>query len=281
MYFPIRALIRRLHSVPEVILSSDRFLANALDRNVKTTRNPTATFEPNSCSQMSSLATKVQPIATENFNFQHNKLYMRLWARLANEPAYEERIRERVSVIQGFIGDGFPLLLPEAISVLCGSSDMDVWISKLDGSKGLTSSTNDILVSQDRLRQVGRDFFDLQCSVLAIFTDEYYLSSSSVEIEQALLIFSERDKLVAKFMGRHSLSVCLVPFRRRRKSKQRVLRLSTMTEDRNRNAVSSFYTLLGLLVVKFGSQKVVENLWKDKIFDSPTGILKLATERNK
>lgn len=273
MSFPIRTLIRRLHCVPEVILSSDRFLSNTLDRTLKAQRSALETSGSHSSPQLEILQTKVQPIATEKFNFEHNKLYIRLWARLANEPEYEARLRERASVIQSFIGVALPLLLPESISILCGSSNMDVWISK---SQGAQETDNSILVSQDRLRQVGRNFFNLQCSVSAIFTDEYHLSSSSVEIEQALLIFSEKDRLVAKFMDRHALSICLINFRRQRKMKQGIRR-SSRKDDSDRNAVNSFYTMLGLLVMKFGSQKVVEYLWT-KIFDSPSGILKLATE---
>lgn len=249
-------LLRRLHTVPETVLSRDRSLLN-----VPLHRFPRPNFP-----------AIVKPLHNPSFDWTLNKRYARLWMRLANEARYEVGLRERAHVIQKFVGDRFPLLLPEAVSILTGYSDMDVWVAAAGERKHMC-------VSQERLRQVGRRFFDLNCGVSAIFSGEYFLAMSPAELEQALMIFAEKDVLVARFMECHSLTTCLIPFRRKRKFCRRD-RVQATTADNDANAVGSFYTMLGLLVVKFGAQRVADDFWADKVFGSLSGILKIATERS-
>lgn len=229
-------------------------------------------------SMYKNIEKRVQP-SNGDFAWMHNKKYVQMWERLLSDPNFEIRLQERVSVVRRFLGDEFPLLLPELIAILCGNSHLEVWTSalKIDESSEQKSYDN-IFIPQERLRELGRGFFDLNCSVSLVFTDQYYLALSQHELEVTLQQYLDRDKLVKTFMARHSLNIGLIPFRRKPKIKSPERRNQIRTNDFDINCIGSFYTMLGILVVKFGLKKVREDLWQERIYGSPSGILKIVMD---
>lgn len=273
----LRFFTRRLHLTPETVLSRDHFLRLAhlykLD-NGPSSRIAQSLTTP---SQYQNIEKWVQP-ANGDFEWAHNKKYVQLWERLLSDPNFELRLQERVSIVRRFLGDEFPLLLPELIAILCGNSHLEVWVSTLTTDTPKDKTCNNMFIPQERLRQLGRSFFDLSCSVSLVFTDQYYLALSQHELEVTLKQYLDRDRLVKTFMTRHSLNIGLVPFRRKPKIKSPERRNQIKTSDLDINCIGSFYTMLGILLVKFGQKKVREDLWQDKIYGSPSGILKIAMD---
>lgn len=274
----LRSLIRRLHLIPGTILSRDEFLRLAHLHELENGPSNRVAQSLTLPSMYKNIEQRVQP-ANEEFEWMHNKKYVHMWERLLSNPRFEVRLQERVSPIRRFLGDDFPLLLPELVAILCGYSHLDVWISALaNGESEKKNPQTNIFIPQERLRQIGQSFFDLNCSVSLVFTDQYYLALSQHELEITLQQYLNKDHLVKTFMARHSLNKGLIPFRRKPKIKSPGRRSQIKTSDFELNCIGSFYTMLGILVVKFGHKKVREDLWQDKIYGSPSGILKIVMD---
>lgn len=270
----MRLLLRRLHLIPETVLSRDRYLHFGQ-------LNPLTKSAGLAFSKYEEVYKRVLPVE-EAAQRAYNKKYALLWKRLAGVPRGELCLSERSLIIQQFVGDKFPLLLPESMAILCGSSDFDVWVTSVGNSNNTEKFKNPtqeiVLVSQWRLRQLGREFFSFNCSVCTIFNDDYYLALSIQELHQALLTVEKSDLLVREFMKRHALTKALVPFRLSPKSKNKGRCEAVRNIDDDATIVGSFYTMLGLLVIKFGAARVRDELWLDRIYDSPSGILKIVMD---
>lgn len=276
MKFSTRLLSSRIRHVHEAILNKDRFMLNLGLHRLGAQKLDGKAGKYFGRSVFEGVRKRLLPVSIQSFPWELNKKYLRLWDRLAEETSYEAKLRERALVLQKFVGAEFPLLLAESTSVLTGRSDVDVWISSMaDGNR-----VEDIFISHTRLRQIGSQYFELNCSISAVFADEYFLALSAGEIEQALSLFKDKEVLVNEFITRHSLEKCLLPFRGRRKFRSRDLRIKVNRIDKEENAIGSFYTMLGVLITKFGSKRVTEELWHKKIYGSSSGILKIATELN-
>lgn len=276
----LRFFQRQLHSITETVLNRERFLLysriyqldSSLSNLKSETQVPLRLYE--------NAASKVQPASSAN-KWIFNKKYLKLWERLAVEHNIEHTLKDRIGLFLRFLGTDLQLLLPESIAVLCGGSHLDVWVSamKIEAQEKPIPYEN-MFIAQEKLRQLGRNFFDLNCSVSTVFIDNYYLALSQYELEYTLDGIFNKDNLVKEFMVRHSLSEAVIPFRRKPKIRCRERRSTVHNSDTDLNTIGSFYTMLGILVTKYGHTKVTERLW-DKIYASPTGILKIAMENQK
>lgn len=184
----------------------------------------------------------------------------------------EERIRPRVVKLQQFVGDKMPLLTTELVSILCGSSDFSVII---DGNDNKTS-----VFESQKLRLLGKFTYNMARDQL-VFGDEQYLSSSLTEVQTSLTALNEDEKIIPLFMRKNLIYSSVIPFMGVMKYGL-IKDTNVITEAKTRisdiSAVGTFYTMIGLLVVKYGTKNVEEMLLGPKVINGNSGVLSIVTE---
>lgn len=184
----------------------------------------------------------------------------------------EERIRPRVAKLQQFIGDRMLLLTTELVSILCGSSDFSVII---DGNDSKTS-----VFESQKLRLLGKLTYNMARDQL-VFGDEQYLSSTLTEVQTSLTALNEDDKIIPLFMRKNLIYNSVIPFMGVMKYGL-IKDTNVITEAKTRisdlSAIGTFYTMIGVLVVKYGTKHVEELLLGPKVINGNSGVLSIVTE---
>lgn len=184
----------------------------------------------------------------------------------------EERIRPRVAKLQQFVGDKMPLLTTELVSILCGSSDFSVII---DGNDSKTS-----VFESQKLRLLGKLTYNMARDQL-VFGDEQYLSSTLTEVQTSLTALNEDDKIIPLFMRKNLIYNSVIPFMGVMKYGL-IKDTNVITEVKTRisdlSAIGTFYTMIGVLVVKYGTKNVEEILLGPKVINGNSGVLSIVTE---
>lgn len=255
--------LRRLHTVPEVVLNRDLF-----------NRNQNLHFTHNNQKLIPSI-NDVSYSTQEQKNIQSR--YHSVLEELCNSPEFEDVLRGRTERVQAFLGKKLPLEFPELLSILCGLSNMNIKTSQASAG----SLFGDVFTQQDALRQLGKRFFELHCSNSFVFSDVQYLSCTAEDLEQSIAMFSDKESLITKLMNSHDLSECVIPYRGVQ-SAGLIKNRSTEFREliKTKSCVASFYSMLGLLVRKFGSEFVIKEFWYPKMLHPKQGLLQLAL-RNK
>ncbi|CUM51507.1 uncharacterized protein AC631_01891 [Debaryomyces fabryi] len=209
---------------------------------------------------------------------------------------FESRIAPRTEHIQQFVGDEFPLSLKEKLSILCGLSNFPLIfeqrgknnVSKTD--KISNNSTGEQLFpnliegeeyTTEKLRNIGKAIFDLHLGLSTIFADEKYLSLPSDSLEQTMNLFNDDREIIPLFMKRNFIYDCILPYQGTMRCG--MIHSSEMNKKRkvkiqDATSIGSFYTMIGLLSVKFNKEDVLKKVVYGKIINGRTGLVSLATE---
>lgn len=209
---------------------------------------------------------------------------------------FESRIAPRTEHIQQFVGDEFPLSLNEKLSILCGLSNFPLIfeqrgknnVSKTD--KISNNSTGEQLFpnliegeeyTTEKLRNIGKTIFDLHLGLSTIFADEKYLSLPSDSLEQTMNLFNDDREIIPLFMKRNFIYDCILPYQGTMRCG--MIHSSEMNKKRkvkiqDATSIGSFYTMIGLLSVKFNKEDVLKKVVYGKIINGRTGLVSLATE---
>ncbi|GEQ69175.1 hypothetical protein JCM33374_g2846 [Metschnikowia sp. JCM 33374] len=256
--------LRRLYSIPEAVSNRDLFKNN---QNLNFTHK----------NQKSVPTINDINVTTQAQKNVHSR-YHSLLEDLCNNPELEDVLRVRTDRVQAFLGNKLPLEFPELLSVLCGLSNMNIKTSPLPAG----SLFGDVFTQQDALRQLGSRFFEFHCSNSFVFSDVHYLSCTADELQQSIEMFCNKESLIIKLMNASELSECVIPYRGVHSAG---LVRNRATGFRNKikgkSCVASFYSMLGILVRKFGSETVVKEFWHPKMLHPTKGLLRVALSDKK
>lgn len=231
-----------------------------------------------------------ETLKSHNFNFypssstDFNSIYLdgheagknsHLEEHMERDPQLKALLEGRTQHIKRFLGDAFELPFEDLLPVVCGLANM-----KLKQSSSPTGSVFDQgFIHQNVLREIGKRLFLTSLNNRTVFTGLSYLSMSQSELEHNLAYFKNHDRLIIEFMRRQLLYSCLLPYR----GIQDYGKLLTTEADllrtkiKNETAVGSFHSLLGILVLRFGSAAVTTNFLHGKVFGGPNGIYSIAS----
>lgn len=257
LYTMIR-LLRRLHTVPEAVLSADHYLRAAWAHR--------------------SLPPKVGASEFERHGDRSQTNYTNVYNNLGAESPLKSRIQSNAATLQSFLGPLLPLEFPELVAIMCGLSNSSVKVTRA-AANGTLSTGSTAFYQQETLRLLGSRFFDMHCTASTVFADLDYLSTSSQELEDAMGILRNNTTLITRFMLLNNLDAVLIPWRGVHSAglvKEEALELKSKIRDATSKA--SFFTMVGLLTVKFGSAHVLTKFWDPVVLNSNTGIIKIALD---
>lgn len=274
-------------------IDSSLILSGDLDRGIKT-------FEP---------SDKVGPVPTSSATplsyFDHvERLYneekleidhrlvstMTLIKKLELDPSYSLFLKPRMQKIRRFVSLNFTLLNRECLAIMCGRSPVDVQLDNhysqalnQEQATGINSKANatSTTYSSEKLHALGIAIMESYMTLTTLFTDESYLSLLSDDLQPIYDLFCDRQ-IIPEFMSRHRLYDCVVPYRGATRSG----RLDTLEEYRaertkimDATSAASFYTLIGLLCVKYDQRQVAQSFILPTVLYGPRGLIQLATEK--
>lgn len=198
-----------------------------------------------------------------------------LIAKLESDSRYAQFLKPRIQKIRRFVSPEFPLLDKECLAVICGRSVIDL---KLQDKN---STSEGIVYSSDKLLALGSTTLEAYMALATLFTDEGYLSLPSDELQPLHEIFCDKQ-LIPEFMIKNLLYECLIPYRgAMRQGRIYIPEELTVAKKQimNETAIASFYTLIGILCVKFDQRIVARSLIIPTILHGQRGLIQLATER--
>ena len=209
---------------------------------------------------------------------------------------FESKISPRTEHIQQFVGEEFPLSLNEKLSILCGLSNFSLVLEqrrKDDGSlsdKTLYNFSSQRLFPKvktgeeyttEKLRSIGKSVFDLHLGLSTVFADEKFLSLPSEKLELTMNLFNDERKIIPLFMKRNYIYDCILPYQGT--TRGGVIQSTEKYTEKKRkiqdvSSIGSFYTMIGLLSVKFDMEEVLDKVIYGKIINGQGGLVTLATE---
>lgn len=279
-------LLQRL--TPGVILSRDQYLASAKINSMK--KVPYSGFKP------SFYPRTVTELDTTDPHVR-NSYIQELLERDRNFP---RELDKHTSKIQKFLGPDFPLSFPELLCIICGLSKMSIDLPNTDPThKGpgyqmfskipkkpealsmYSQMSNKVQIQHDQLRLLGERFFMLHSTRSVVFLNLKHLLDSQDELEQLLSYLENPRGLIVSFMRLNNLFDCLIPCRGPASGEKLPYERSLELRKRLRQetSVASFFTMLGVVTARHGTEKVLRKLWEPRIIGSNTGLLKLITVR--
>lgn len=262
----------RLLPTAESILTRDLFLfhphVNSVDKVSYAGRKP---------SFYSRIVTDYEP--DRNIN---GKKYRNAYIQetLEHDSHFRKHLESRAAHIENFLGPDFKLSFHELLCILCGISDLTVDLGPEQTNAANPVFTN-LHVEHSRLRDMGERFFNLHCISSTVFADSQHLAASHMELEHSLSCLDDRKLLITGFMRKNNIYDCLIPFRGatnglplHRKDYE-----TLRDQIKDDTAVASFFTMLGIVNARFGSQKLLDGLWYPVIMSSDKGILDSITAK--
>lgn len=193
--------------------------------------------------------------------------------------SFRKHLEMRTSHIEKFLGPDFQLSFQDLLCILCGVSELSVDLGKEQATVTNPVFT-DLLVEHDRVRDMGERFYNLHSVCATVFADLQHLSASHVELQHSLSCLDDRKQIITDFMKKNGLYNCIIPYRGPTAGKpldpQEFVALKQ--QIRQSTCIASFFTLLGITNARYGSLKVLRELWYPKIMGSDTGILKIVTD---
>lgn len=198
---------------------------------------------------------------------------------------FQSAITERAQSIQTFLGEDFNLLVEEQACIIFGLFTFPVQFEEIDEFKNpqtLFPRMNALIYTSDRFRILGKSLFELHLNLATIFENGRYLSLPANEVAHRLHL-TNNDTLICNFMRNHLLYDSIQPYRGTFRAglrdvsdpeiRQEINLLSEKIHDKT--CVGSFYTLLGLLAMKYDKTEVIDKILHKKILNGPSGIIKL------
>lgn len=256
----------------ETVLTRDLFLlhpqVNTVDKVSYTGRKP---------SFYSRIVTDYRSENEMNGN-KYRNAYIR--ETLEHDSHFKKHLESRAARIQNFLGPEFKLSFQDLLCILCGISSMTV---DLASEKFTVSNTvfSNLHVEHDRLRDMGERFFNLHCISSTVFSDTTHLTASHMELEHSLDCLDDRKLLIIDFMRKNNLYDCLIPYRGATSGLPIQQKDYETLRDhiKDDTAVASFFTMLGIINVRFGTQRVLNGFWYPVIMSSDKGILDSITAK--
>ncbi|RLV86772.1 hypothetical protein JA9_001214 [Meyerozyma sp. JA9] len=215
---------------------------------------------------------------------------MPLIKKLESDPTYSSFLKPRMQKIRRFVSSNFDLSNRECLAIMCGRSPVDVHLDNQNpqplnqeqatgiNSKSTTAST---AYSSEKLHSLGIAIMESYLTLTTLFTDESYLSLSSDDLQPIYELFCDRQ-IIPEFMSLHRLDDCVVPYR----GATRGAKLDSLEEYKtertkimNATSAASFYTLIGLLCVKYDQRQVAQSFILPTVLYGPRGLIQLATEK--
>lgn len=199
-----------------------------------------------------------------------------------NYKEFASIITNKASAIQTFIGPEFMLLPIELTSVVYGLTDIIVSLeeetSLEKGQHVFPRSTANYHSST--LRAMGKSLFQLHLQLSVVFNhSDKHLTTPSADLATRLMIIDNQAEIICGFMRRHFMYSCIEPFKSAKHDEDPEIMASRYKEIRDATCVGGFYTLLGLLSVKFDKQKVIDDILYGKVLNGPNGIIDIAKKR--
>lgn len=196
----------------------------------------------------------------------------------------EKRLTGRTDKLQAIIGNEFKLLPKEAIVILCGLSNSLVQL----GLYG-TDSANKIMFESSKLKDIGESTYRFTKQTLLLFGDLQYLSAPWEELLKALRAVNDEAFIIPEFMKANLIYDLVIPFRGTTRGFAHLVD-SELSEDitqlaarqrriKDATSIGSFYTMIGLLVIKYGKERIVENFLVPNVFNGKNGIIQIITDR--
>ncbi|EGV66333.1 hypothetical protein CANTEDRAFT_91501 [Yamadazyma tenuis ATCC 10573] len=188
---------------------------------------------------------------------------------------YEDVLSRRTDLVQQVIGQAFPLEPKEAIVILCGLSHAEL------AKDGTPDSMQKVVYDSEKLRQIGKGVYTVTKDTLLVFGDHQYLSTPTPELEYIITQIRDDRSIIPQYMKNCLLYESVIPFTgsmragslEPEKAKERKAKIQDVS------AIGSFFTMIGILTIKFGKEKVVEELLVPKVFNGKSGIIEIITER--
>lgn len=195
----------------------------------------------------------------------------------------ERRLNGRTEKLQSIIGKEFVLLPKEAIVILCGLSNALIKFPQVNDSN--------IIHEASKLRDIGMNTYKITKETLLLFGDLQHLSAPWEELVTALKAVNDEKYIIPQFMKANVIYDLVIPFRGATKGVAHLLQSEPSTTGeivelterkqkiRDATSIGSFYTLIGLLVVKYGKEMVVERFLVPRVFNGNNGIIDIITSR--
>lgn len=248
-----------------VVLNRDVFLDDKSTSNPMRETSHKFNFYPTSSTDFNSIYLDGNGAGRNSYLEEH----------MERNPQLKALLEGRTQHFKRFLGDAFKLPFEDLLPVVCGLANM-----KIKQASSPTGSVFDQgFIHQNVLREIAKRLFLTSLNNGTVFTDLSYLSMSQSELEHNLAYFRNHDRLIIEFMKRQLLYSCLIPYRgiqdygKLLATEANLLR----TEIKNETAVGSFHSLLGILVLRFGSTAVTTKFLYDKVLGGPNGIYSIAT----
>lgn len=175
---------------------------------------------------------------------------------------------ERIARLQEIVGNTFTILAEEAVSVLCGLSNSRV---TLNSSKTVYEGW--------QFRKLGEGIYKTTKDSLLIFSDVQYLSTPSEDLEDLLRQISDDKTIIPLFMKGALIHDLVVPFTGAGRLTEETDIKEINEAIRDATSIGSFYTLLGILVLKYGKERVVEEYLVPQVFNGSSGIIQHISQR--
>lgn len=195
---------------------------------------------------------------------------------------YEKKLSDRTKCVHDFVGD-FKILNKEAIAVICGSTDSRIPLVPVS-SRRTIDNLKSIYLDSSKLRLIGQSVFEKTRNVMILFGDVQYLATPWDDI-LGYLTQMNHPSIIHTFMKNNSMYKSLIPvrgvFRARQgsRAKKDSQDQQLAVRMREKTATDSFHLLLGILILKYGQENVVENFIVPKILDGRNGVIELIMER--
>ncbi|ODV80286.1 uncharacterized protein CANTADRAFT_5934 [Suhomyces tanzawaensis NRRL Y-17324] len=223
----------------------------------------------------------IRPNIYQRSNYDFDSQYtgpddggMNIMALLEQDRNFEMEIRPRTESLQKLVGTEFDLTIRERLVILCGLSNLRVsFEDAIPGSQ--------IVYESSRLRQMGQTIIKLHLSLQTVFTDESFLSSSGEEVEQDVDFFEKAEEfMIIEFMKKNLVYNNVVPFQGAMRhgpihSQQKYT--DRKKRIRDKTSIGSFYTMVGLLHVKY-LDRVLESVIINKIINGSSGLVNIRVE---
>lgn len=201
-----------------------------------------------------------------------------------HEEVEELKVDPIMERIQHFVGDEFPLLTEEKLCISWGLSNIRIYyvpernIKSRKEIKKFPHRPAREEFCTEKIRDIGRKVFDLHWKLSTIFSNEHHLSSSSEMLAETSHVVDNNREIIPLFMTANSLYDCVRGYRGAMKGgviKNFSKYLKVKAEILNSTSIGSFYTLIGILYIKFGQQGL-EKVIYPKIIGGARGITSIA-----
>lgn len=184
----------------------------------------------------------------------------------------------KTDVLNKFLGE-LAILEEEANYVLRGWANFETIVAP-----GNTNRSNTFhgatLVHSDKLRYMGKRMVKLHLDNNTVFIGNRYLSLPLIDIERDLDLFSDDSDLIPRFMRQNNLYQAVIPYKGTMRmgpfaSKENYEKMRTKICDVT--SVGSFYTMIGLLHIKYPHADV-GNFIRKKIVEGANGLVSIASK---